>query len=182
MWDKVWKERMSASFENYNIKTTDPIEKNSLPPILLLVTSPDEIFQEMEFKNSDNFVSGAEIFIKVLEKSGMLSDEQDRNEIRHYIHASQEEYNSLFMKKIQGQGQKTDIDKIMHLYDLTDDAVAEDTLLSYGEQFRKAANTSAKQEQALSFERLIRYMFLKENGNLSDLEDLTLKNHNDELL
>ena len=180
MWDKVRKECMSTSFENYNIKTTDQVEKKNLPPILLLVTSPDEIFQEIEFKDSNSFFSGADIFIKVLEKSGMLSDENSTNEIQHYIQSLQVEYNSFFLKK--GQGQKTDIDKNLCLYDLTDEAVAKDTLLSYGEEFRKAANTATKQEQALSFERLIRYMYLKENGNLSDLEDLTFKNNNEELL
>ena len=79
MWDKVRKECMSTSFENYNIKTTDQVEKKNLPPILLLVTSPDEIFQEIEFKDSNSFFSGADIFIKVLEKSGMLSDENSTN-------------------------------------------------------------------------------------------------------
>jgi len=182
MWDKVWKERMSTSFENYNIKTTDPIEKNSLPPILLLVTNPEEIFKDFEQRSSDYYASGADIFIKVLEKSGIISDENDNTEIRHYIHSLQEEYNSLFFKKIPGHGQKSDIDKIIMLYDLTDSAVAEDTLLSYGEQFRKAATTSTRQEQALSFERLIRFMYVKEEGNLSRLEELALNINNDQLL
>jgi hypothetical protein len=173
---------MDTGFENYNTKTADQAERNVIPPILLLATTPDEIFQEMEFKDLNSFATGADIFIKILEKSSIFSDEKSKNEIQHYIQSLQVEYNSFFLKKVQGQGQKTDIDKIMRLYDLTDGAVVEDTLLSYGEQFRKAANTSAKQEQALSFERLIRFMYLKEMGGLEKLDEDTMQSDNKELL
>ncbi len=173
---------MSTSFENYNENTELKAEKNILPPFLLLVSTPTEIFKEIEPKDMNSFVTGADILIKILEKSGAFSDEAAKQEIQHSAHAAQLEFDTIFTKKLPGQSQKTDVDKIMRLYDLTDDAVAADTLLNYGEKFRKAANTSAKQEQALSFERLIRFMYLKETGGLEKLDEATMQSENKELL
>ena len=172
---------MSTSFENYNENTELKTEKNILPP-LLLVSTPTEIFKEIEPKDMNSFVTGADILIKILEKSGAFSDEDAKKEIQHSAHAAQLEFNTIFTKKLPGQSQKTDVDKIMRLYDLTDDAVAVDTFLNYGEKLRKAANTSAKQEQALSFERLIRFMYLKEIGDLEKLNEDTMQSENKELL
>jgi len=178
---KIRKERMSTSFENYNENTELKAEKNILPP-LLLVSTPTEIFKEIEPKDLNSFVSGADILLIILEKSGAFSDEDTKKEIQHSAHAAQLEFDTIFTKKTLGYSQKTDIDKIMRLYDLTDDAVDVDTLLNYGELFRKSANTSAKKEQALSFERLIRFMYLKQTGGLEKLDEDTLQTENKDLL
>ena len=83
----------------------------------------------------------------------------------------QDEYDEYFIIRSTGQEQKTNVDMVIRLYELTDDRCGEDPLLMYASELRSAATSPERQMIALSFERFVRFMYLKEKGELSNLND-----------
>ena len=66
---------------------------------------------------------------------------------------------------------KTNVDLVIRLYELTDDNYKDDSLLLYASSLRENASTPDRQMIALTFERFVRFMFIKEKDKLDNLYD-----------
>jgi hypothetical protein len=129
-----------------------------------------EIFETWDKTGSAKFVTGSEILFDILWKNS-ISNESELSEIKINLRDLQDEYDELFIIREPGHEPKTNVDMIIQLYELTDDRYSEDELLMYASELRSNAVSIERQHIALAFERFVRFMYLKEKGELPRLID-----------
>ena len=163
--------QMNNSSYNHEFVTENILENTKDPGILLFqLPQHHEIFEAWEKTGNAKFVTGSEIIFHILwEKSE--SNDHELSEIKINLRNLQDEYDEYFIIRSTGQEQKTNVDMVIRLYELTDDRCGEDPLLMYASELRSAATSPERQMIALSFERFVRFMYLKEKGELSNLND-----------
>ena len=100
-----------------------------------------------------------------------INNDEIYSDIKNNLRSLQNEYDEIFLIRSKKQGMKTNVDLVIRLYELTDDNYKDDSLLLYASSLRENASTPDRQMIALTFERFVRFMFIKEKGKLDNLYD-----------
>jgi hypothetical protein len=143
----------------------DSIESTDLFPVTL--PNQETLFQLYENNGSAKYISGSDILLNIL-KNNVDNDEVYSN-IKNNLRSLQNEYDEIFFIRSNKQEMKTNVDLVIRLYELTDDNFNDDSLLLYASSLRENATTPDRQMIALTFERFVRFMFIKEQDKLDNL-------------
>ena len=143
----------------------DSIESTDLFPVTL--PNQETLFQSYENNGSAKYISGSDILLNIL-KNNVDNDEVYSN-IKNNLRSLQNEYDEIFFIRSNKQEMKTNVDLVIRLYELTDDNFNDDSLLLYASSLRENATTPDRQMIALTFERFVRFMFIKEKDKLDNL-------------
>ena len=135
----------------------DSIESSDLLPVSL--PNQETLFQLYENNGNSQFINGSDMLLNIIKNS--------KNNLR----SLQNEYDEIFLIRSNKQEMKTNVDLVIRLYELTDDNYKDDSLLLYASSLRENASTPDRQMIALTFERFVRFMFIKEKDKLDNLYD-----------
>ena len=146
---------------------TDSIESSDLLPFSL--PNQETLFQLYENNGNSQFINGSDMLLNIIKNS--INNDEIYSDIKNNLRSLQNEYDEIFLIRSNKQEMKTNVDLVIRLYELTDDNYKDDSLLLYASSLRENASTPDRQMIALTFERFVRFMFIKENDKLDNLYD-----------
>ena len=145
----------------------DSIESSDLLPVSL--PNQETLFQLYENNGNSQFINGSDMLLNIIKNS--INNDEIYSDIKNNLRSLQNEYDEIFLIRSNKQEMKTNVDLVIRLYELTDDNYKDDSLLLYASSLRENASTPDRQMIALTFERFVRFMFIKENDKLDNLYD-----------
>ena len=145
----------------------DSIESSDLSPVSL--PNQETLFQLYENNGNSQFINGSDMLLNIIKNS--INNDEIHSDIKNNLRSLQNEYDEIFLIRSNKQEMKTNVDLVIRLYELTDDNYKDDSLLLYASSLRENASTPDRQMIALTFERFVRFMFIKEKGKLDNLYD-----------
>ena len=145
----------------------DSIESSDLLPVSL--PNQETLFQLYENNGNSQFINGSDMLLNIIKNS--INNDEIHSDIKNNLRSLQNEYDEIFLIRSNKQEMKTNVDLVIRLYELTDDNYKDDSLLLYASSLRENASTPDRQMIALTFERFVRFMFIKENDKLDNLYD-----------
>ena len=145
----------------------DSIESSDLSPVSL--PNQETLFQLYENNGNSQFINGSDMLLNIIKNS--INNDEIYSDIKNNLRSLQNEYDEIFLIRSNKQEMKTNVDLVIRLYELTDDNYKDDSLLLYASSLRENASTPDRQMIALTFERFVRFMFIKEKGKLDNLYD-----------